>query len=350
MNLFHGSMDENLGSSLHDLLRRAASLASDFPKLFSVDRLAATYQEILLQVDYVGRSLRQMGLSRSARVAIVLQDGPELAVASLAVATYATCVPLNPNSSAEELKCSFEDIGVQAVIVPHGVESIAKSMAQRMGLMIVDLKPSPNHIAGAFHLQNLSVDSSIECDPGQDADIALVLQTSGTTARPKLVTLTHRQLCVSARNIAEVLELSMSDRCMCVMPLHHIHGLSTLYASIAVGGSVVCPHEFSADQFGDLMTKFRPTWYSAAPTLHRMILDHLDVERYGDSLHGLRFLRSASGAMPSELRSRLEQVFAAPLIEAYGMTEAAPQIASNRLSPEDRRIGSVGRTGNINHG
>ena len=335
-------INEN-AKNLHDLLWNAVSQPTDACAIFAENRLSATYQQLVLQVEYIGRSLRHLGLSRSARVAIALPSGPDLAVASLGVATYATCAPLNPDGSADELGFCLEDAGVQAVIVPHGVECTTRMLAQRKGLLIVDLETMPDQVAGTFRLQNLDVNAKIECDWGKGEDIAFVLHTSGTTARPKLVPLSHRQLCCSARNIADVLRLSPSDRCLCVMPLYHIHGLSTLFASIASKASFVCSQEFAADRMGELATIFHPTWYSASPALHRMILDHLDIDRHGKALRGFRFIRSASAPMPMELLNRLEQVFAAPMIEAYGMTEAAPQIASNGLSSGDRRLGSVGR-------
>src|SRR4029453_16661801 len=107
-------------------------------------------------------------------------------------------------------------------------------------------------------------DTTAPTDWGQDDDAALVLHTSGTTSRPKQVPLSHRNLCSSARHIIAVLGLSPADRCLNVMPLFHIHGLvGVLHSTIVSGGSVVCSAGFDSSNFAELLSDFKPTWYSA---------------------------------------------------------------------------------------
>ncbi|MBI3665754.1 MAG: AMP-binding protein, partial [Acidobacteria bacterium] len=174
--------------------------------------------------------------------------------------------------------------------------------------------------------------------------VALVLHTSGTTSRPKRAPLTHANLTVSAKNIAETYKLAPSDVSLCVMPLFHVHGLvgSTL-ATFYSGGAVAVPPTFNALAFWPLVSAHRVTWYSAVPTIHQMLLARAKEGARPAGAEGLRFIRSCSSALAPAAMTALEARFGAPVIEAYGMTEAAHQMASNPLPPGERRPGSVGR-------
>jgi acyl-CoA synthetase (AMP-forming)/AMP-acid ligase II len=174
-------------------------------------------------------------------------------------------------------------------------------------------------------------------------DVALVLHTSGTTARPKIVPLSHANLTASAANIGRTLALGSDDVCLNVMPLFHIHGLvAAVLASLAAGGCVVCTPGLSGFRFFTWLREVRPTWYTAVPTMHQSLLQV--APRFKDVIAEgrLRFIRSSSASLPPAVMDELEQTFGVPVIEAYGMTEAAHQMASNPLPPSPRFAGSVG--------
>jgi acyl-CoA synthetase (AMP-forming)/AMP-acid ligase II/aryl carrier-like protein len=155
--------------------------------------------------------------------------------------------------------------------------------------------------------------------------------------------LTHRNLCTSAGSIARTLELCANDRVLNVMPLFHIHGLvAATLAPISVGSSVVCTPGFLAPKFFEWLDQFQPTWYSAVPTMHQAILSRAATEPRTTGRAPLRFIRSSSAALPPQVMQELERTFGVPVIEAYGMTEASHQMASNPLPPRVRRAGSVG--------
>ncbi|MCP5117294.1 MAG: AMP-binding protein, partial [bacterium] len=176
-------------------------------------------------------------------------------------------------------------------------------------------------------------------------DTALLLHTSGTTSRPKLVPLLHRNLCSSASNICHTLRLTAQDRCLNVMPLFHIHGLvAAILASLRAGACIVCTEGFHAVKFFRWMEEFQPTWYTAVPTMHQALLARAAREP-GLPRSGLRFVRSSSASLPPTVMADLEELFDAPVIEAYGMTEAAHQMTSNLLPPGNRKPGSVGPSG-----
>ena len=178
--------------------------------------------------------------------------------------------------------------------------------------------------------------------PGAD-DIALILHTSGTTSRPKMVPLTQANLLASAGNIASTLRLSAADRCLNVMPLFHIHGLvGALLSSVTAGSRVICTAGFDIEQFLPWLEAFRPTWYTAVPTIHHAVLTRSQADTAAIRNHSLRFIRSSSSALPARVMQGLEDLFEVPVIESYGMTEAAHQMASNPLPPGQRKVGSVG--------
>lgn len=263
-----------------------------------------------------------------------------MAAAFLAIAACAGCAPLNPNYKRQDFDFYLADLHAQALLVDEAAPDAALGAARAAGLRILILRRGPR--AGEFDV-DAPEPGPVAADDGPVGP-ALFLHTSGTTSRPKLVPLSGENLAASAGHIAETLALSASDRCLNIMPLFHIHGLiAAVLASLSAGASVVCTDGVFANRFYGWMAEFRPTWYTAVPTMHQGILarasEHEDLIRRVP----LRFLRSSSASLPPAVMAELERTFAAPVIEAYGMTEAAHQMASNPLPPAARKPGSVGR-------
>ena len=178
--------------------------------------------------------------------------------------------------------------------------------------------------------------------PAPDGE-ALALHTSGTTARPKLVPLRHVNLCASARNIAVALELGPDDRGLSPMPLFHVHGLvAGVLSALYAGGAAWCAPRFDALRLFRWLDAAEPTWVTAVPTMYRALLARAGRNRRTVERHRLRLLRSSSAAMPPGLLTRLEEAFGVPVLESYGMTEAAQQICANPPPPGRRKPGSVG--------
>jgi acyl-CoA synthetase (AMP-forming)/AMP-acid ligase II len=213
-----------------------------------------------------------------------------------------------------------------------------------MGVGIADLTLTPEHGAGTFKLSRRSGALAPAQNEAVTADdVALVLHTSGTTSRPKIVPLSQRNVCTSARNIRATLALTDADRALNVMPLFHIHGLiAGLLAPLSAGGQVCCTPGFDALHFFRWMDEVHPTWYTAVPTMHQTILARAAKNQAVIRANPLRFVRSSSSALPTQVIREIEATFNAPLIESYGMTEAAHQMASNPLPPMVRKPGSVG--------
>jgi oxalate---CoA ligase len=179
--------------------------------------------------------------------------------------------------------------------------------------------------------------------PAEPGDISMVLHTSGTTSRPKIVPLSQANLAASAQHIAHTLAFAPADRGLNIMPLFHIHGLiAGVLTPLAAGSFVFCTPGFNALKFFAWMDECAPSWYTAVPTMHQAILGRAGKNAEVIARHPLRFIRSSSSSMPPQVIAELEAVFGAPLIESYGMTEAAHQMASNPLPPAVRKPGSVG--------
>ena len=288
-------------------------------------------------------ALNRIGIGRGDRVAIVLPNGPEMAAAFVAIACGATTAPLNPAYKDEEFEFYLTDLKAKALVILKGMESPAREVAARLGVPVLDLVPDAARGAGAFTLEGGTPGAAAQPGLAEREDVALVLHTSGTTARPKIVPLTHGNVCASAFNIAQTLALTAEDACLNVMPLFHIHGLiAATLASLHAGAAVVCTPGFNALRFFGWLDAERPSWYTAVPTMHQAILARAERNREIIARAPLRFLRSSSASLPAQAMRDLEAAFGAPMIEAYGMTEASHQMCSNPLPPRPRKPGIVG--------
>ena len=313
------------------------------PAIGARDKDWLTYEALINLGSEVRQELRKVGIGKDDRVAVVLPNGPEMATAFLTIAQSAVCAPLNPSYREEEFKFYYADLKARAVILLHDADGPASSAADSLGLMKIQLEIYPGMPAGYF---SLSTDQhgrvSISLDP-ESEDAALILHTSGTTSRPKIVPLTHANLTNSSANIQQALELSETDRCMNIMPLFHIHGLiATVLSSISCGASVWCSSGFSALNFYQLLDEVKPTWYSAVPTMHQAILARSKRNKTVIENSSLRLIRSSSASLPGPVMRELSQTFRVPVIESYGMTEATHQMTSNPLTKGSQKPGSVG--------
>jgi oxalate---CoA ligase len=325
--------------TLKDLL---ASGRDDAVAIAAHEAPPLTYAGLRALIERTCATLNDLGIGLGDRVAIVLPNGPEMAAAFLCVASAATSAPLNPAYKQDEFEFYLQDLKAKALILEAGSESPALRAAEKLGVALLTLIPERQVGAGAFELSGSPLGAAIRPGPAKPDDVALILHTSGTTSRPKIVPLHHANIWTSARNIAASLELSENDRALNVMPLFHIHGLiAGLSAPLSRGGAVFCTPGFNALKFFADMEEVKPTWYTAVPTMHQTILTRAGRHKEIIARHPLRFVRSSSSSLPPTVIGELEAAFKCPVIEAYGMTEATHQMASNPLNGV-RKPGSVG--------
>lgn len=297
--------------------------------------------ELLNLITGIGGVLRSIGIQQTDAVAIVMPNGPEMAAIFLSVASYAVAAPLNPAYRADEFDFYLSDLDAKLLICLGEPDSPAHQVAAKRGITVIDVIPD---LAGPAGMLSLSVPFADRKAPAAlPDDIALVLHTSGTTSKPKIVPLTHANLVASAHNILETLQLTQADRSLVVMPLFHIHGLiAALLSSLAASASVYIPDGFNALKFFAQLDEVKATWYTAVPTMHQALLTRAERNAHILARNKLRFIRSSSASLPPQVMKQLEETFHCPVIEAYGMTEAAHQMASNPLPPKVRKAGSVG--------
>ena len=300
------------------------------------DNLKITYAELKRQVRDVAESLAALGIGRGDRVGIALPNGLPVIVTFLAAAEAGTAAPLNPAYREEEFKFYLDDTNAKVLLLPpDGADEARKAAGSTVPVASVAMANGRVTIAAVSNRTPV-------VPPGAD-EPALILHTSGSTGRPKRVPLAHSNLRISAANVARTYALGPTDVSLCVMPLFHVHGLvaSTL-ATLSTGGTVVVPAKFTPLSFWRIARDYGATWYSAVPTIHQLLLARADRAARPAGTDRLRFIRSCSASLPPQVMHDLEAAFGAPVLEAYGMTEAAHQMASNPLPPAARKPGSVG--------
>jgi len=304
------------------------------------DGPSLTYAQLRQMVDEAALRLASFGVRREDRVAIIFPNGPEAIVLFLAAARVGTACPLNPAYKEAEFRFYLEDTGARFLLAPRGNGTDARK-ALSAGSTVIEGEIDD---AGRLSLESNGSRSEIRSiAPPEPDDIALVLHTSGTTSRPKRVPLRHRNLTASVANIVESYRLGPEDVSLCAMPLFHVHGLvASALATLASGGTVSVPRRFTPMMFWPAARKARPTWFTASPTPHQLILMRTEENRPAGT-ERLRFVRSCSSALSPDLMARMEDRLGVPVLEAYGMTEASHQMASNPLPPDPRVPGSVGR-------
>ena len=298
--------------------------------------IRVSYQQLRDQVSEMADALASLGISRGDRVATYLPNGLPAIVSFLAASVAGTAAPLNPGYREDEVAFYLEDTSAKVLLCPADATAALKA-AETRGVPVYALEMDATgyvRIAGAPSGKTASAPSA--------EDVALILHTSGSTGRPKRVPILHGNMAASTHNIKEHYSLTPQDVSLCVMPLFHVHGLvaSTL-STLLSGGTVVVPNKFSPLSFWRTVRDTGATWYSAVPTIHNLLLARAGDNRPAGA-EGLRFIRSCSASLPPEMMERMERVFGVPVLEAYGMTEASHQMASNPQPPSARKAGSVG--------
>ena len=322
-----------------------AAGAAEAPAIGAPGRTALSFGGLRALAGRTIAALNGMGIGRNDRVAIVAPNGPEMAAAFVAIAAGATTAPLNPGYKQDEFDFYLSDLNARALVILRGMDSPARAVATARGIPVVELVAVADGAAGDFTLEPTSkLSGTPEAGgPASGDDVALVLHTSGTTSRPKIVPLRHVNVTASAYHIAATLRLTPDDVCLNIMPLFHIHGLiAATLSSLAAGASVSCTPGFNAFRFFAWFGEVRPSWYTAVPTMHQAILGLAPRNAAAIEAGRLRFLRSSSSSLPPQVMTALEATFHVPVLAAYGMTEAAHQMASNPLPPAPRFPGAVG--------
>ncbi len=298
--------------------------------------IRVTYGQLRDQVMAMASTLAELGIGRGDRIATVLPNGLPAIVSFLASAIAGTAAPLNPGYRQDEFAFYLDDTSAKVLLCPPDGAPDARKAAEGK-VPVYSLEMDANGVVTIAGAPKGTKHPSPEAD-----DIALVLHTSGSTGRPKRVPIRHRNLMASAKNIIAHYDLKPADVSLVAMPLFHVHGLvASTISTLLSGGTIVVPAKFNPMSFWRTVRDCGVTWYSAVPTIHSLLLARAGNDR-PQGAEGLRFIRSCSAALPPEMMAKMHGVFGVPVLEAYGMTEASHQMASNPLPPSSAKPGSVG--------
>jgi len=313
------------------------------PALVTPGGRSLTYKQLRENVVGLVSQLNSFGLKPGERIAIGMTNGSPMAITFLAAALCGTAAPLNPKYKQEEFAFYYEDTQAKALItLSEGPEAAIAAVTPDMMLIHAKVNTDGTLSLELVKIGSDSAESANPAVPNAD-DIAMILHTSGTTSRPKRVPIRHRNLIASAGNIIGAYSLTAADTTLCLMPLFHIHGLvGCLLATLASGGTLICPNGFNALEFWKLVDIYKPTWYSAAPTMHQTILARASRNIEIVKANRFRFIRSSSASLPPIIIEQLEATLNAPVVESYSMTEASHLMTTNPLPPKVRKPGTVG--------
>jgi acyl-CoA synthetase (AMP-forming)/AMP-acid ligase II/acyl carrier protein len=324
----------DLFSSIYRIVEHRADEHPDSIAIESPGLPSLSCSSLLSRVNQIILAIQSAGITKSDRVAIVLPNGMDLAVTLLGTTSACTAAPLNPSYQKREFLSYYADLHVKLVILSKRSNPDARTAASELGIPVWELEFN----AGATTVDKLAIDDL----PSGD-DVAVVLHTSGSTSRPKIVPLTHRNICISTQAVAIACRLTTADRCLCVWQQYHIGGLvDLLLVPLASGGTIICADNLRAEVLYTLLRDYKPTWYQTVPTTMSELL--ACARRKGESniVSSLKFIRSVAAELPPAMMEEAESLFGVPVLQTFGMTEAAPLVTSNPLPPARRIPGSVG--------
>ena len=327
--------------TIGEVIRRQAELRPEQPAIVGPRFAPLSYRELNHQIEAIGMGLRQAGFDRNARIAIALPNGPKAALAIVAVACAAVAVPLDPKLTIPELETRLTLLRPNAIVLLQGSDSAARTVAERQGLVILEA------VVGDESKLDLQIivphvgPAAPHNDAGPHA-LATILQSSGTTAEPKLIPLSHHNWLVIVERMAEFFQLTPEDRCLAVIPVHYGHGFQhTALAPLLTGGSAAFPVNASMLDLSEWFDELRPTWYTGGPTLHLAILEKAISQPDAITRHALRFIVSGGSQLSTDVHQRLEEKFGVPVLEHYGCTEAG-LVSTNRAPPGPYKPGTCG--------
>ncbi|RDI57946.1 AMP-binding protein [Microvirga subterranea] len=323
-------------------IRRNAYLFSREPAIVCSTSAPLTYGDLGRQIDTVRRHLRDAGFDREARIGVMMPNGPEAVLGIVALSCCAVAVPLDPRLTEAEIDQRLGRLHLSALVLPHDRFEVIRPIAEQHGVALIEAAPA------GWHRLGLALDIPAIGAPALDEEPdpyapAFILQTSGTTAQPKLIPFSHANMLAAAMRMQAWFGLTPRDRCLSVSPPFYSHGLKvTVFTPLVTGGSIALPANAGHLDLPEWFDALRPTWLSAGPTLHRALLDATQGIADVQSLHTLRLLISGGAKLPDDVREDLQAVLGVPVFEHYGSSEAA-QIAANCPPPGASRPGTCGR-------
>lgn len=341
----HVDLELSQATTIGEMIRHRSEVHGDHVAVTSSTFAPLSYRQLQSHIEEVRARLRSAGFGRNARIAIAMPNGPQAALAIVAVACSAVSIPLNPRQTVREIEVCLAALRPDAVLLVKGADSVVRRVAERASIKILEVAQSQESVLniGILAPQNSTAAATADepDEPSPDAP-AFILQTSGTTSEPKLIPTSHRNMLAAAARVQTWFNLTPRDRCLSVSPVFYAHGLHvTVFAPLLSGGSIVFPADASNFDYTEWFSTLNPTWYSAAPTLHRLVFDQTKSRVDAKTGHSLRFILSGGAPLPEEVLEGLHHALGVPVLEHYGSSEGL-QICSNQLPPGRSKSGTCG--------
>ena len=330
----------SLNNSIEEVIKCTAHADPAASAIVSSKYNPLSYSQLVGQIDHVAGTLSKSGFGKSARIAIAVKDAAPAALAIVAVACFAAAVPLDQNLAAAEIEIRLKLLNTDAVCVLDGEDTATRLVAEKHRIPIIKLVRQDKHKL-SFSMSVPEISNKIQPDDAPFDDVAVIFQTSGTTAEPKLVPCLHSALLAAAQRTCMWFNLNKNDRCLSIAPPYYSHGLTfTILAPLLSGGSVAFPSSPNEVNLVEWFETLSPTWFSASPAMHLAISEKLASISSG-LRHQLRLAGSGGAQLPENVRSNLQMALGIPILEHYGMTETS-QISTNLPPPGPYKSGTVG--------
>ncbi|WP_342510873.1 long-chain-fatty-acid--CoA ligase [Sporosarcina sp. FSL K6-1522] len=316
--------------------------------------------------------LRAIGIEKGDRVAIMLPNCPQSAIAYYGILyTGAIVVQTNPLYTERELSYQMTDSGAKAIIsldilFPRISKVVKETTLEHVIITgIKDYLPFPKNLIYPFiqkkehgitvkvehrginhlftEIMKIAKPDPVHYAFDYDEDIALLQYTGGTTGSPKGVMLTHKNLISNVKMCDEWLYKCEAgeETVMGILPFFHVYGMTTvLVLSVMLGNKMVLVPKFDFETALKTIDKLKPTLFPGAPTIYIGLLNHPDVAKY--DLSSIKACISGSAALPTEVQAEFERVTGGKLVEGYGLTETSPVTHANFVWAEERIKGSIG--------
>ncbi len=331
-----------------------------------------SYQRLDQEVNRFANALLSMGVQPGDRVMLLLPNTPQMVVSFFGVLKIGgVAVFTLPTTEPDELIHQVQDFGSRVLVTLHQFEAVARqAMAQpdtpleqviftgiadyaapvkQLGLWFSPKKRRSYQLADALEpgmhtfKSLLSSQSSQAPEVALDAkDLAVIIYTGGTTAAPKGVMLSHRNLVANALQTRHWIPSAQEglERFLCVIPFSHSYGLTTaLTVPVALGATLILKPRFEIEDTLRTIKRGKPTIFPGVPQMYVAIKDMPGVRKYGIS--SINACISGSAPLPMEVQEAFEKLTHGRLVEGYGLTEASPVTHANPLNGM-RKVGSIG--------
>ncbi len=330
---------------IEHLISKWAESVPKAPVFFGQGQRALSYQELAQLIAQFRTRLPRFGIGPQDRIAIVHSGGAEMAAAVVGIAACSIAVPLNPELSAGEFALHLKDKKVTAIAVEAGLKNPVRQVAGQLSLPLLEIVQDDRLVAGKIALSGPENLINIASSSPTEEDLMLVLTTSGTTSYGKIVPITHGQAIERARQITQMLHLTQQDRGMNLMPLFHIGGLSAgVMATLYSGSSLMPIKNGHVNTLFHCLDEIQPTYIAGGYTVFHAI--ERKAPAFRDVIDRvkpqIRMLRTGTGRLDQHIADHLEQIFDAPVVEAYGSSETG-FMSCTALSPQRQKPGSVGQ-------